>query len=300
MRIPLFSPRGTMAGITKGQNCRYSLFLHEAAEGADGRHYCRAMHTCIDDGYIYCEVCPLCVNDADRNAVSCWYYDITAGYSHSMPPEELHRRTDGLIMAGLTSEFPEYIAPDGDGTKRLVEERAIRYAADAHKGTYRKGSGLPYIVHPMEVMMICREMTRDVDVVAAAALHDVVEDTEHTLKDIEDVFGTRIAALVGLESENKREELPKEETWKLRKQENLERERTAPIEAKMIMLADKISNMRATVADYRARGRVIWDKFNMKDPAEQEWYYRSVADVLSELSDTPQYAEYMQMLDEVF
>ena len=289
-----------MQGITKEQNCRYSLFLHEAVPGYDGRHYCRAMNTCLDDGYIYCDVCPLCVRGADDDIISCWYYDITAGYSHSMMPDQIKSRTDGLIQAGLTSEVPEYMAVTSENRRHLTEERAIRYAADAHKGTYRKGSGLPYIVHPMEVMMLCRQMTDDSDVIAAAALHDVVEDTPLTIKDIEDDFGTRIAALVGLESENKREELPKEETWKIRKQENLERERTAPVEAKMIMLADKISNMRATVADYRLRGDDIWDKFNMKDPVEQEWYYRSVAEVLSELSGTPQYDEYLSLLDEVF
>ena len=148
--------------------------------------------------------------------------------------------------------------------------------------------------------MICRNLTDDMDVVAAAALHDVVEDTDRTIRDIEDEFGTRIAALVGLESENKREGQPKSETWRIRKTENLERERTAPIEAKMIMLADKLSNMRSTVSDYRKSGDAIWNKFNMTDPAEQEWYYRSVAEVLSDLSDTPEYAEYLGMLDEVF
>ncbi|MCR5098087.1 MAG: HD domain-containing protein [Lachnospiraceae bacterium] len=190
--------------------------------------------------------------------------------------------------------------PAGTDPKFLVEEQAIRYAAQAHRGTFRKGSGLPYIVHPMEVMMICKNLSDDPDVIAAAALHDVVEDTPHTLRDLEEAFGTRIAALVGLESENKREDQPKSDTWKIRKHENLERERTAPIEAKMIMLADKVSNMRATVSDYLEGTGDIWSKFNMKDPGEQEWYYRSVAQVLSDLSDTPEYAEYVRMLDMVF
>ena len=287
-----------MPDITKDQNLRYSLFLHEPVAGDDGRHYCRAMNVCLDDDYEHCDSCPLCVRDASSGYVSCWYYDLTPGYSNGMTPDEMKKRVDGLIISGVTGEFPEYIAGSDPG--RLTEERAIRYAAEAHKGSTRKGSGLPYIVHPMEVMMICRQMTDDVDVAAAAALHDVVEDTPKTIKDIEETFGTRIAALVGLESENKREDQPKKDTWKIRKQENLERERTAPVEAKLIMLADKISNMRSTVGDFRKEEKNIWEKFNMNDPDEQEWYYRSVGEVLSDLSDLPQYAEYMALVDEVF
>ena len=288
-----------MQSITKDQNCRYSLFLHEPSVDGKGRHYCRAMNLCVDDGFLHCDSCPLSGGPGDEKK-SCVYYDLTAGYANSLSPEETLKRTNGLIMAQMTGEFPEYLPPEVRETKRLVEEKAIRYAADAHKGTFRKGSGLPYIVHPMQVMMICKNLCDDPEVIAAAALHDVVEDTPRTLKDLEDVFGTRIAALVGMESENKREELPKGDTWKIRKQENLEREKNAPIEAKMIMLADKISNMRATVADFKNGGSNIWDKFNMKDPKEQEWYYRSVAQVLSELSDTPEYREYVSMLDVVF
>ncbi|MBQ5485644.1 MAG: hypothetical protein IIT72_09150, partial [Lachnospiraceae bacterium] len=113
-------------------------------------------------------------------------------------------------------------------------------------------------------------------------------------------FGERVADLVGIESENKREGIPKVETWKIRKEENLLREFQAPREAKMIMLADKVSNMRATLADFRREGTAIWDKFNMKDEAQQAWYYKSVAKVLEDLSDLPVYEEYVQMLEEVF
>ena len=104
MRIPLFSQRGFMGSITKDQNCRYSLFLHEAVPGYDGCHYCRAMNSCLDDGFSHCDVCPLCVRNASDGGIACWYYDLSAGYSHSMLPDDIKRRTDGLIIAGLTGE----------------------------------------------------------------------------------------------------------------------------------------------------------------------------------------------------
>ena len=205
---------------------------------------------------------------------------------------------NALIQAGFASEFPEYL--DEENKDLAVVEKAIRYAADAHHGAFRKGNHLPYIIHPMECMMLVMRMTDDVDVIAAAALHDVVEDTPRTLVELEKEFGSRIAGLVAMESEDKRVGEDKGTTWKVRKQENLEREKSASIEAKQIMLADKISNMRATLRDFEVSGHDIWQKFNMKDEAEQEWYYRSVAEVLKELSKDPLYEEYLTILDTVF
>ena len=290
--------------VEKNQSIGYTLFAHGARKDSDGLYYCRAMNGIDGSEYLFCEDCPLCVGfqlgDRGDRFPECRYYDLDKGVSDYLPPEIQKNRIDGLILAGLTGEFPEYLPEDEQGRYFILIERAIRFAAKAHKGTMRKGSHLPYIVHPMETMMLVARMTDDIEVIAAAALHDVVEDTPCTTSDVERLFGKRVAELVGLESENKREAQSRESTWRIRKEENLAREEEAPREAKLIMLADKISNIRATARDFRENGRAIWNKFNMKDPAEQEWYYRSVAKVLSELSDLPLYREYVTLLDEVF
>ena len=77
-----------------------------------------------------------------------------------------------------------------------VVNKALAYATDAHKGQVRKYTGEPYIVHPIEVMETVRRVMDDPEVQAAALLHDVVEDTPVSIRDIEDVFGPRVAALV--------------------------------------------------------------------------------------------------------
>ena len=59
-------------------------------------------------------------------------------------------------------------------------ERAIQYAVDAHAGSKRKGKDRPYILHPIEVMTIVAGLTEDEDVIAAAVLHDTVEDTHRS------------------------------------------------------------------------------------------------------------------------
>ena len=179
-------------------------------------------------------------------------------------------------------------------------ENAIAFALKAHHGAMRKGGGFPYIVHPLETMEIVSHLTEDAEVLTAAVLHDVIEDTPYTYEDIKVEFGQRVADLVNWESEDKRRDRPASETWRIRKEETIERDKTAPLEVKMILLGDKLSNMRGSRIDFRKNGDVMWEKFNMKDKKQQEWYYRSICDVLPELSDTLAYKEYCEVLDEVF
>lgn len=74
--------------------------------------------------------------------------------------------------------------------------QAVIFAAQAHDGAARKGSEIPYIVHPMEVVAIASTMTDDPQVLAAAALHDVMEDCGVTFDALSEQFGVRVAGLV--------------------------------------------------------------------------------------------------------
>ena len=80
-------------------------------------------------------------------------------------------------------------------------DRAIVFAVKAHAGTERRGKGFPYIVHPMEAVEIVATMTPDQELLAAAALHDTVEDTYVSIEDIRAQFGDRVARLVEAESD---------------------------------------------------------------------------------------------------
>ena len=74
--------------------------------------------------------------------------------------------------------------------------RATLFADQAHDGQLRKFTGLPYISHPMEVMQIVRGVTSDDDILAAAVLHDVIEDCDVTFSDLMLEFNERVATLV--------------------------------------------------------------------------------------------------------
>lgn len=179
-------------------------------------------------------------------------------------------------------------------------DRAAAFAVEAHAGMLRN-DGTPYILHPMEVAVILRTMTEDEDVIAAGLLHDVVEDTPHTMDEILARFGPRVAALVAAETENKRDDLPKRETWQIRKEESLAELRAAEdIGVKMLWLADKLSNMRAFRRFYEVDGPALWKRFHNSDTTRQAWYYRSVADAVSMLRETAAWQEYTALLNQVF
>ena len=73
----------------------------------------------------------------------------------------------------------------------LVSE-AIAFATKAHDGMRRKKSEIPYILHPLEAAVIVSSITNDQNLIAAAVLHDVVEDAEVSIEEIEQKFGKRV------------------------------------------------------------------------------------------------------------
>ena len=118
---------------------------------------------------------------------------------------------------------------------------ALRLAAEKHRDQRRKGADAsPYINHPIEVADLLATVggVRDVAVLAAAILHDTIEDTETTPEELEAAFGRRVRSLVAEVTDDK--SLPKAERKKIQRDH-------APHlsqDAKQIKLADKISNVR--------------------------------------------------------
>lgn len=178
---------------------------------------------------------------------------------------------------------------------------AARFAVEAHAGMLRKGGGIPYVLHPFEVASIVATMTTDEEVLAAALLHDTVEDAGVDPARLRALFGERVAALVASETEEKHPELPKSQTWRLRKEESLEVLAAATDEGvPMLWLADKLANMRSFASMLRRDGDEAWKNFNQSDPEQHHWYYRSVADLTRQLSATDAWQELDALIALVF
>lgn len=182
-------------------------------------------------------------------------------------------------------------------------DRAIEFAMVKHAGQERKGTTIPYITHVIEAMEIVSRMTEDEEIRAAAVLHDTLEDTETTKEELIEAFGLRVADLVAAESEDKRKDLPEKDTWLLRKMETIKHLKETSTEVKMLALGDKLSNIRAMTRDYRVKGEELWQKFNVKDPKQQGWYYGALASIFGEdkfLQETPEYKEYAELCAALF
>ena len=180
-----------------------------------------------------------------------------------------------------------------------ILEEAIIYATIMHQGRVRKFTNSPFILHPLEVAEILASMTDDIEVITAGILHDIVEDTDGTLEEIEKRFGKRVADLVASESEN---DYPGEDmaiTWKRRKEESVQRLKNSTDSAvKMLWLADKCANMRSLAAIYSEMGEELWESLNQKDPEEQHWYYRTIAETVElELNRTGAFKEFIKHIN---
>ncbi|MGD1992956.1 MAG: HD domain-containing protein, partial [Anaerolineae bacterium] len=116
------------------------------------------------------------------------------------------------------------------GYSDLYEE-ALRLAARAHQDQVRKTGSVPYITHPVHVSMILAQYGFSEEVMAAALLHDVVEDQDVTLTEIEDQFGAHVAEIVDVLTEQKLDEQGSRRPWEIRKQEAVAHMRRASQEA---------------------------------------------------------------------
>lgn len=171
----------------------------------------------------------------------------------------------------------ELILTEAELLENEMLTNAIAYAVEMHRGGLRKGTDIPYIVHPLEVMQILFEMGADKKLMAAGVLHDTVEDTEAKLEDIEERFGKEVADLVASHTE-KDKSLP----WRERKEIALAHLAKASEREKMLVLADKISNIEAMARDYEKIGDKLWERFN-QGKEQQEWYYREAIEALATL-----------------
>lgn len=154
-------------------------------------------------------------------------------------------------------------------------DKAREFATKAHCGQVRKGTKRPYIVHPIEVGDIVASMTKDEEVISAAILHDTIEDCPGVTEEmLAKEFSKRVASIVAQESEDK------SKNWEQRKCDTISHMKEAPIEVKMIGLADKLSNMRDIDRDYPLEGELFWNRFRMKNKEKIGWYYKGVRDAL--------------------
>jgi (p)ppGpp synthase/HD superfamily hydrolase len=159
--------------------------------------------------------------------------------------------------------------------------RAFSFAYQAHQNSSRKGSKIPYITHPLDVASILMRYNVSDSLIAAALLHDVVEDEGVTYEELESLFGVKIKNLVKAVSEPLdliKSHPDKAKSWKERKEHTIHYLMNADYEIKMLSCADKLANITDMIRDLKEQGDALWDKFNAPK-SDQKWYYHSMVDI---------------------
>lgn len=172
---------------------------------------------------------------------------------------------------------------------------AIKLALEAHKNQYRKLDGDIYAAHPLEVAILLAGAQADEEVQIAGVLHDTLEDTDVNFDLILQQFGPRVARLVQ-ECSEPNKALP----WKIRKVDALAvLKNTASEEVKLIILADKLSNIKSIYRNSEQMGDSLWNHFNA-DYTEQRWYFYASLEALSSLSHLELYKRFELYVHQVF
>ena len=171
-------------------------------------------------------------------------------------------------------------------------ERALRICMEAHAGQVSKVDGTtPYYLHPVMVAMkLARHDVPD-EVLAAAFVHDVLEDTDYPEEKLREELGDDVVRLVKAVTQDDALE------WKEKKLKYIENVRSAEIGAKLIAAADKIHNLERLLEAYDSMGDDIWSKFN-KGREDKEWFERMLLDELRN-HDHPIVHEFFRKSEEV-
>lgn len=179
----------------------------------------------------------------------------------------------------------------------MIINKALEVAISAHKDQFRKGSKIPYIIHPMEAGAIAASLSLksnqiDEEVVAAAILHDVIEDTDLSYKDLSNKFSEKVLNLIRLQSEDK------SKVWQARKEATIAALKSNnDVNFEIVTLADKLSNLRAIHRDYQVLGDELWKRFNVQDKSKHKWYYTAIAKNIKQLENTREFIEYKNLLE---
>ncbi len=176
-------------------------------------------------------------------------------------------------------------------------QEALLYATHLHTGQVRKGTPVPYIAHLLAVAAIVLEHGGNEDEAIAALLHDAVEDQggAATREDIRRRFGETVVQIV--DGCTDAETIPKP-PWRPRKEAYLAHLREASPSVRLVSAADKLHNARAILADYRAVGDALWQRFSGGKEGTL-WYYRSLVETLREAGTTPLVEELARVVAEL-
>jgi|GEM_PF-378981 len=187
-----------------------------------------------------------------------------------------------------------------DGNKKLIQtksmhqqiKQAFLIALAAHEGQKRKTENIPYIAHPVAVALTLARYGFSSEAVAAALVHDVLEDTEFPEAELEAKLGRNVLEIVKTVSHLGGG------SWEVERATYLEQVRRGIPEAKAVCCADKINNVASIIEAHATMGGAVWERFS-RGQEKQLWYYRAVLEMLKSSWNHSMIAEYEKLVAEL-
>lgn len=175
-------------------------------------------------------------------------------------------------------------------TTSLIE-KAARVSVVAHSGQMRKGDDLPYIIHPFMVALKLAAYNFSNEIIAAALVHDVLEDTDFGQEKLKEELGEEVLEIV--KSVTNDDTLP----WEEKKKRYIETVRSGSVGVKAVAVADKIHNLESIMIAYTEQGPEVWKRFN-RGREDKIWFEEEVLKMLKETWQHPLIKEYEHLLEQ--
>lgn len=161
-------------------------------------------------------------------------------------------------------------------------QKAINVAVKCHKKAFRKGKDVPYLVHPLTVGLILSQVTKNEDIIIAGILHDTVEDTEMTIKELEKEFGKNVSRMV-----NDVTEQDKSLSWEIRKKLALEHIKHMKKDSLLVKSADVLQNLTDQIEDYKIEGDKMFKRFNSPKDKQLKRYNNLILEFKKAWKENP-------------
>lgn len=177
---------------------------------------------------------------------------------------------------------------------------ALAFALSAHAGQTRKNSDAPTATHLLRVGALALAHGADAEQLAAAFLHDTLEDCEGVSEaGLREAFGPRVAEMVAALTDTLHGDTPGEKSpWAERKQRYIERLRGLDVETRLVAACDKLDNLRSLTTDLSRRGPAALKGFNAT-PRQTRWYFETVHAALGDDLPRPLREEHARLLEEL-
>lgn len=173
--------------------------------------------------------------------------------------------------------------------KLSLIEKAAKIAVIAHEGQKRKDDASPYIVHPFMVALKLAKYNFEDAVIAAALVHDVLEDTDLAEQKIKEELGNDVLNILKSVTEDN------SLSWEERKIKYVEALRNSSEKTKAISVSDKIHNAESLLAAYDEQGVEVWKHFN-RGRDKKIWFEKLVLEMLQETWIHPLVDEYAKLV----